>query len=222
MLSKIQIEDDYAEWIEILAATHDATDGSADGMELAKNWSETQPDYDADSDGLIDEKWPGFTPHKPGGATVGKLIAKAREGGWDSTPWRKKASLAESPIGEKAKSLSEAELAEILARDLELDIRYDWASQTWFVWDRDKALWRRDATGGVFQRARSIAIAHHERGAAGICRKLVESALAMVRSDLPVGEGAWDADPWLLCVPGGHMDLRTGKLDAPKRELMMS
>jgi hypothetical protein len=56
-LINLEKEDDYDEWIQIIGAIYNTTDGSNEGFELADEWSKKSAKYD--SDGMA-EKWLSF------------------------------------------------------------------------------------------------------------------------------------------------------------------
>lgn len=81
---------DYEKWIRIGMALHDATDGSMEGYDLWVDWSSRSDAHDAS---MMDRKWHSFGKAATV-ATVGTLIAWAREAGWqpsvtftDNTDW---------------------------------------------------------------------------------------------------------------------------------------
>lgn len=101
----------------------------------------------------------------------------------------------------------------------------DWG--TWLVWDSKR--WKRDRTGEIFRRTKSVIgevaiLAHSIGGKQG--EALVKLAMrsqnmprieAIVRCaqsepGVSIEAEALDADPWLLNVLNGTLDLRTGKL----------
>lgn len=81
---------DYEKWIRIGMALHDATNGSMEGYDLWIDWSSRS---DAHDPSIMDRKWHSFGKAATL-ATVGTLIAWAREAGWqpsvtftDNTDW---------------------------------------------------------------------------------------------------------------------------------------
>lgn len=98
-------------------------------------------------------------------------------------------------------------------------LAFDHSQQVWFVWDG--ARWAADKTGLAFDRAREFVRraargplpTEKERGAMGrISFHRAVDGFARADQRLAVHQGMWDADPWLLGVPTGVVDLRTGKL----------
>lgn len=81
---------DYEKWIRIGMALHDATNGSMEGYDLWIDWSSRSDVHDPS---IMDRKWHSFGKAATV-ATVGTLIAWAREAGWqpsvtftDNTDW---------------------------------------------------------------------------------------------------------------------------------------
>lgn len=98
-------------------------------------------------------------------------------------------------------------------------LAFDHSQQVWYVWLDNK--WQPDKTGLAFDRAREfvrrraanpLADDKEQRAMGRI--SFVRAVDSFARSDqrLAVHQGVWDADPWLLGVPGGVVDLRTGKI----------
>lgn len=94
---------------------------------------------------------------------------------------------------------------------------YDHTAGRWYRWDG--ARWYADMTDWTFGQARRFARgvrAQVGAAAAGSAGKIAFAAAVerASRSDtrLAVTQDVWDRDPWLLGVPGGFVDLRTGAL----------
>ena len=103
-------------------------------------------------------------------------------------------------------------------------LRFDHKRKRWLVWqgnwwapDKDGELWRlaKEAARALYaaaseadnDRARKFAFGSENRAR-------LDAALHLSRQELPIadnGEG-WDADPFLIGVPNGVVDLRTGEL----------
>jgi putative DNA primase/helicase len=107
-------------------------------------------------------------------------------------------------------------------------IRYCPPWRTWLVWDGQR--WLKGAEGKVVRMARTTARSIHHDAADAIepdnqkrigkwaiqsqHRARIEAMIALARSDerVEVDPDAFDADPWLLTVENGTLELRTGKL----------
>jgi putative DNA primase/helicase len=126
--------------------------------------------------------------------------------------------------------LTEAGDAEFFASIFGDRVRFDWRRHRWLVFLGHR--WVPDAGGELHRlgleavRARQQAAltitnaderkAHLRWAVAGESRKRIDNMLALARSVRPVsdpGDG-WDADPWLLGVENGVLDLRSGALRA--------
>lgn len=124
--------------------------------------------------------------------------------------------------------LTEAGAAERFARLHGDAVRFDHARQRWLLWrehrwmpDADAAIqrlalnfartWQRDALDlenrGDREDAIKFALRLERRDAMG-------NMLALARAMKPIADAGtdWDRDPWLLGVPNGIIDLRTGAL----------
>src|SRR5690606_15508008 len=73
---------DYDGWLRLLYATHDATEGSAEGLAMMHAWSSRWPSYDAHASAAETEKQWNFAKSKPGGIGAGSLFRAARLAGW--------------------------------------------------------------------------------------------------------------------------------------------
>lgn len=114
------------------------------------------------------------------------------------------------------------------------DLRYCGPRRKWFVWDGRR--WREDETNEVERRAketvrslyaeasaiqddnrRSALVKHAGRSEA---RDRIAAMISLARSErgIPVTLGQLDADPWVLNVLNGTLDLRTGELRPHRRE----
>lgn len=118
------------------------------------------------------------------------------------------------------------------------DLRYVAATRQWHVWDGRR--WRTDDTGEIERRAKDTARAiYREAEAATSAARRKELASHAVRSEaaskiaamitlaqsdarLALRADDLDADPWLLNVANGTIDLRTGALRPHRREDLMT
>lgn len=130
--------------------------------------------------------------------------------------------------------LTEAGAAERFARLHGDEVRYDHRRSRWLLWgghrwapDVDDAItriglafartWQRDTLeiGDLERRKATIAAALRlER------RQALASMLELAAALKPIADAGdnWDRDPWLLGVPNGVVDLRTGTLREGRRE----
>jgi putative DNA primase/helicase len=133
------------------------------------------------------------------------------------------------PAGFNLTDLGNAE--RFIARHGE-DVRYCYPWSRWLVWTG--ARWERDEAGkvyrlakdtvrGIYQEAataededRRKALAKH--AARSEAEAKIKAMLELSKSEVPISPAELDAEPWLLNVPNGTIDLRTGELRAHRRE----
>jgi putative DNA primase/helicase len=117
---------------------------------------------------------------------------------------------------DEAPAFSEEALALSFARRHADDLRYVAAWGKWYYYDGKT--WRPDETRKAFSLARNLC----REAAAGVNKARDARTIASAKTRAAVislaGEDRrlaatvdqWDADPWLLCTPGGIIDLRDG------------
>lgn len=127
-----------------------------------------------------------------------------------------------------ADRLTEAGAAERFARLHGDDVRFDHRRERWLMWDGHR--WTPDADAAVTRLALAFA-RDWQREAVDIPdrdrrenvikhalrlerRDAMNNVLALARAMKPIADAGdgWDADPWLLGVQNGVIDLRTGTL----------
>jgi P4 family phage/plasmid primase-like protien len=112
------------------------------------------------------------------------------------------------------------------------DLRYCWKWHEWYVFDGRR--WKTDDTGEVYRRAKETVASIYQEAAAATDderRKAlakhamnsesgakIREMIHLARDQVPVTPGQFDADPWLLNVKNGTIDLRTGELREHRRE----
>jgi len=112
------------------------------------------------------------------------------------------------------------------------NVRYCYLWRTWLVWSG--ARWERDEAGrvhrlakgtvrGIYREAsdaededRRKALAKH--AAASESETRIRAMVELAKSEKPVSPEDLDADPWLLNVQNGTIDLRTGERRGHRRE----
>lgn len=118
--------------------------------------------------------------------------------------------------------------AEAFADTFRDDVRYDHTRKRWLIWK--KHWWQQDADATVLRLAANLIKKRYQRAwdiadpkLAGMQAKFMQrsrderrlkSCLALAGSKKPLASDGkeWDADPWLLGVANGVIDLRTGVL----------
>jgi len=115
--------------------------------------------------------------------------------------------------------------AERFVRQHAIDVRYCWPWKSWLQWTGTH--WARDHGDGVRERAKATARKLYQEAAClegAYARKILaawavrtesehlqRAMLALAQSAVPILPTQLDADPWLLNVPNGTLDLRTGE-----------
>lgn len=107
-------------------------------------------------------------------------------------------------------------------------VHYSFPQDAWFIWN--DCYWQQDQNGEIFRRAKAVARSIYTEAdqAKGDSLKkalakhaihsssqyALQAMLAAARSEpgIPVQPAQWDADPWLLNVQNGTIDLRDGSL----------
>ncbi len=134
------------------------------------------------------------------------------------------------PLKTAEQPWTETRIAEVVVADHGRDIRFCGLWHKWLFWGG--ACWRVDHSGHVArivkQKIRKLhlwTIAKGYEEAAKIFAKAERrsvreavQALAAVEADVQIAPEDFDADPWLLNVKNGTIDLRTGELKAHRRE----
>jgi len=116
--------------------------------------------------------------------------------------------------------LTEDAVARAFSARFAARLRYDHDIGAWYQWEGDH--WRQDGTDLALDWCRAIAreqsTAAKGRVKATVRRRSFASGVeAFARADRAhaVNQDAWDDDPFLLGVPAGVIDLRTGRLGKP-------
>lgn len=130
--------------------------------------------------------------------------------------------------------LTEAGSAERFARASAEYLRFDHRRRQWLIWKRHR--WVADTDAAVTRAALAFArewqreaLDHpspEQRTAVVKCaialegRHRLNNMLELAKAIRPIADAGetWDADPWLLGVPNGVVDLRTGTLRDGRRE----
>lgn len=144
------------------------------------------------------------------------------------------AASASAPAGHGRFERSDAGNAEFFAAMYANSVRYDWRRQRWLVWDAVR--WSPDNDGSVvrlgldaMRRRQTDALSlsntderqREMRWAIGSESKQRLIAMLSIAQSLPPISDAgdrWDADPFLVGVPNGVVDLRTGTLRTAQPE----
>jgi putative DNA primase/helicase len=173
------------------------------------------------------------------GHTVEELQALA-----DATPTIERDHEEQANVGSDAASkvsvavsedrLTEAGAAERFARLHADDVRFDHRRDHWLIWDGHR--WRRDTDAAITRQALDFARTW-QREALEIPdlrtreaalkaalrlekRDALNNMLALAHDLKPIADAgdSWDPDPYVLGVPNGVVDLRSGQLRAGRRQ----
>jgi P4 family phage/plasmid primase-like protien len=106
------------------------------------------------------------------------------------------------------------------------DVRYDTTQKEWYLLD-PVAGWCQDDTGEINSLVREFVRGtrppKHSSNERAASRSFASNVLGIVQdhSGLRISRKTWSADPFLLGVPGGHVDLRTGTMHNVSREMFV-
>lgn len=190
---------DYETWIRVGLALKSGLNET--GKQAFLDWSAQSSKNDPS---IAARKWNSFKPSK---VTVGTLFWMARKLGW------------KDPIS-KSVPYSEDALALGFSDKNVDDLRYSVDWNRWLHWDGNR--WREDKTLETQARGRDylrdVAATVNKNRKAIVSNKMLSNMLSMARTDHVVPIDVWDRDPWLLCTPGGTLDLKTGELSPSSRD----
>jgi len=138
----------------------------------------------------------------------------------------------DNPQPSQGYNLTDLGNSERFVADHGKDLRYCYPWRKWMV--RTEARWERDDAGrvhrlakervrGIYREAsdaededRRKALAKH--AAASESETRIRAMIELAKSEVPISPDKLDADPWLLNVLNGTIDLRTGELREHRRE----
>jgi P4 family phage/plasmid primase-like protien len=218
---------DYDAWWQYGLAIHRIGWGD-NGFTIWDRWSQTAENYDA---AACAQKWASFAtakvPANP--KTIASIYHDAQRAGW--TP----PVLAATAIGPQPNNPNVIDIAKLARTDLGNarrlvarhggDLRYVHPWARWFIWDGQR--WVGDADGAIVRLAKSTVEAIHGQALAlteeGERMALLKHAVASqsearLRAMVSLAESEpqviatpqeFDADPWMLGVLNGVVDLRT-------------
>lgn len=130
---------------------------------------------------------------------------------------------APETIADADAELTEHGVALIFAQRREHDLRFCHTSGAWFHWTGTH--WRRNRTKLAFTWARQLVASLNRDKDMKVLVATGKAAFAaaverFAQADeaLAVTSEIWDRDPFLLCTPGGVVDLRSGELRPAERD----
>ncbi|MCX6991834.1 MAG: phage/plasmid primase, P4 family [Kiritimatiellaeota bacterium] len=219
----------FDDWLRIGMALHSWN--PSEGRTLWDSWSRTAPERYQET--AIGQHWKTF---KPGAVTIATLFKQAIDAGWKPTrPERTTAHLdpVEAARAGTPYAMTDLGNAERLCAWHGDEIRWDVSRKAWRAWDGRR--WAVDDALEVSRRAAKTARKIRQEAAAapsgnGDTKDLgallfgwavkTESRdrlaamleVAKARPGIAVASDTLDADPWVLNVLNGTIDLRTGML----------
>lgn len=216
--------EDRENWLNMGMAIH-SVDSSPRGFTVWDTWAQRWPQKHDGQDSL--KIWRSFRP-KERQITHRSLFRLAKQYGW-------KATQGEAGDHTGHFSFTDTGNAQRLATRHGQNIRYVHTWKMWFIWD-DKR-WVRDTRGAIYQLAKETARSIATEETKGVqddkrfkellswskqslnqsrLRAMVD--LAQSEPGIPVQVEDLDRNPWLFNVQNGTIDLKTGQLQAHRRE----
>lgn len=213
--------DDRETWLSVGAALKE--DFGEDGRELWDEWAQTSSKFDGSDQ---ERTWNGFVS-RPGGVTIATVFHLAQKQGWKEER-KEVTSNAKGP--DTGGDVSNGRRFAKAYRGL---LKYCWAVKKWLLWKGVRWVWCEG--GEAIHLAKSVAAALFEE-AAGECaknpsdgeRRRLQQALTVLNNERRIaamvsmaasepGMGVpnlamLDADPMLVGVRNGVIDLRRGAL----------
>ena len=205
----------YDEWLRVGMALHWTSWGER-AFQLFDDWSRTVPEKYKDAN--LPRKWESFGRREDGTAiTLGSLFLMAKERGWTNAEFH-------TDLGNARR---------LIARH-GTDIRFIPEWHNWSVWDG--ARWRVDDDGAVMRLAKEnvesmyaealrlsdvdkrTELLKHALKCQAAARLDAMVSLATTEAAIVLPAQQLDADPWLLGLPNGVLELRTGKFRVAERQ----
>lgn len=210
-------------WREVAMSLHSESDVLFDDFLM---WSEGAKNHDADA---CEKLWDSFSHRESGGITIRTLFRLAIDHGWmDNSQIIQELTQAEP--------LSDVGNARRLVRLGGGNIRYCVEAQAWIFWDASSGRWKyskelimrlaEDTTFKMTDEASEassdpalyVAILKHALKSQSLRSLKAQIELAQTVQGIPVALNQLDADPYLLNVLNGTINLKTGLLRDVQRE----
>lgn len=188
--------------------------------ELAREWCMTSPeDFDEDDFG---KDWRSYDAERAERVGVGSLFKLAEQNGWIDP--RHAVNSTKQPTPDIAQTLNDTSNAERFVRACGERLRYVVELRIWLIWHEGH--WRYDRKGQIVELAKRVATRMFsdagelataaDRNAlfkwanASLQLPRLEAMVKLAQASLAVSVSELDADPWLLGVRNGVVELRTG------------
>jgi putative DNA primase/helicase len=118
------------------------------------------------------------------------------------------------PAGGSRGPLTEERLAQQFEVQYHDQLHYDHDAKRWYVWDGERGCWVRNQKRLAFHFARQICRASNPAGVKEFAKAKTYAGVEQICQCSPifaVTAEKWDQNIWFLGVPGGTIDLHTGK-----------
>jgi putative DNA primase/helicase len=141
-----------------------------------------------------------------------------------------------SPLPPREYNLTDLGNAERFIAQHGENVRYCYAWSRWLAWSGLR--WERDESGRVHKLAKETVRGIYQEAAAAPsedrrkdlakhaarseAEAKIRAMLELAKSEVPISPDELNADPWLLNVPNGTLDLRTGELREHRREDLLT
>ena len=221
--------DDRDTWFKTGASLKSAF--GEDGRTLWETWSQTSAKYDSQDQ---DKTWRSLAADD--GVTIATLFKFARDGGWNGGYTRGNGKATHVNLTEDAPPIDDGEppavgdfneiaLSHAFVEEYgRRNFRYVEKSSTWLKYDEAEARWAEDRKLHRFTLMKRIVISEAHAAPdksknALQSAKTVAAALTLAKSHPAViaVEEQFDADNWLLNMPGAVLELRTGSIRPGRR-----
>jgi putative DNA primase/helicase len=213
-------------WVGVIWAI--ASLGWDSGKDIAREWSQGCPDrYKEDG---FEKDWNGFNPNHPNPIGIGslyKLVRDLGDGGLNAAS-RAPNSHGDIRNGRAFASHWRGRLLYVTTRERWLI----WRDERWQLCDRGEEMeCAKAVSAALLKTAAEVYAADQSRGsqlireakaAHNLPKLKAMLTLATSEPGMSAGEGDLDADPMLLGVQNGVVDLRTGRLLPNKPELLIT
>ncbi len=223
--------DDRGTWVTVLAALKQYF--GEDGRELADEWAQSSPKYDADDQ---ERTWNGFAD-RTGGANIGTIFHLAKQHGWIESAQRDSSGESDADTG------GDISNGRRFAKAYRGILLFCGALKKWLRWDGLRWGWCN--VGEPIQLAKRIAAQLLDEAAAELRKggteeakqkfrqavtvhnteRRVHSMVSMAASEpgMQIAQpGDLDANPMLLGVRNGVLNLRTGALLSPDPSMLIT
>lgn len=217
-LAAISADCDRGQWMRVCMAIRSTGWDSAEA--IAGEWSRSAPE--AFDPREFEKLWNSLTPD--GGITLATLFHLAKQHGWADPKATSRQNIRET--------LNDAGNADRLLAAYGGHLRYVFERRTWLIWRQGH--WHFDHRGAILEIAKAVARGIYQEAACCEDRDTsnalskwangslqlprLEAMEALSRPTLATLVTELDADPWILGVKNGLVNLRSGQFRAAQPE----